>query len=149
MDEYHITEDNEKDYQFYLRSFNWRNRKFNSSPIVASIGVKGGKLGGLCRGRCTFTIYLEHVGFRLSQIEDIPLSDSIYILLTALEGYQQLYYHAGYFRVEEEQICIDRGGKVKVWVNNNLERNYPEIDSETVCLRRDETHMVRQLVDIV
>ena len=74
----------------------------------------------MCGGKLSTKIYLEHVGVRLSQIEDIPLSDSLYILLTALEGYQQLYYHSGYFRVEEDQICIDKGGKVKVWVNSDL-----------------------------
>ena len=39
-DEYTMCWDSQKDYQFYLRSFNWRNRMFNSSPIVASIGLK-------------------------------------------------------------------------------------------------------------
>ena len=77
------------------------------------------------------------------------MSDALYILVTALEGYQQLYSHAGYFRVEEDQICVERGGRVRVWVNGDFSRNHPSVDSETVCLQRDETHMVRQLVDLL
>jgi hypothetical protein len=46
-------------------------------------------------------------------------------------------------------VCIDRTGKVKVWVNKDLSKNYPDCDSECEGLRRDETHMVRQLIDIV
>lgn len=92
---------------------------------MGSVGIQELSKEGLCSGRWAANIYLEHIGVRLSQIQDIPLSDSLFILLEALTGFEQLYHHAGYFQVEEEQICVDKGGRVKVWVNGNLSKNYP------------------------
>jgi hypothetical protein len=129
VDEYQLIWDSQHEYQFYLRSFNWRNRRTNCSPIVAAVGMMPLGRGASCGERLAANVYLEHVGLRLSQIEDIPLSDSLYILLSALEGYQQLYFHAGYFRIEEEQIGIDRNGKVRVWISGDFSRNYPETDT--------------------
>ena len=60
---------------------------------------------------------------RLSQLEDIPISDTLFILQECLEGFMQLYQHSSYFRIDEELICIDRMGKVKVWVNSDLSLN--------------------------
>jgi hypothetical protein len=86
---------------------------------------------------------------RLSQIEDIPLSDSLFILVEAIEGFLQLYQHSGYFKIHDEQIGFDRSGKVKVWVNPDLSKNYPECDTECGHQQRDEVDMVEQLIAIV
>jgi hypothetical protein len=46
--------------------------------------------------------------------------------MEALEGYSLIFNHSGYFRVEENQICVDEHGNVKIWINSNLSYNYPK-----------------------
>jgi hypothetical protein len=94
-------------------------------------------------------VFLEHVGLRLSQVEEVPLGETLYVLGEALEGFQQLYQHSGYFRVRDEQICVDRAGRVKVWVNADLARNYPDCDTDCGRNQKDEVDMVEQLLDLV
>lgn len=71
-------------------------------------------------------VYIEHIHIRLSNITDIPFPENIYIMRTALLGFQILYDIIGYFDVMEEHVCIDKYGAVKVWMNEALEKNYPE-----------------------
>jgi hypothetical protein len=73
----------------------------------------------------------------------------LYVLGEALEGYQLLYHHSGYFRVCDEQICVDRSGHVKVWVNTHLARNHPDCDTDCGRNRKDEVDMVEQLLEVV
>lgn len=79
----------------------------------------------------------------------MPLSDALFILLESLEGFFQLYQHSGYFRISEDLICFDRTGRVKVWVNADLSKNFPEGDSEGGRQQRDEVDMVEQLIAII
>ena len=37
-----------------------------------------------------------------------------------------MYSQYGYFDVEPEMICFSKEGFVKVWLNQNLSKNYPE-----------------------
>lgn len=43
-----------------------------------------------------------------------------------LIGYSKLYNNVGSFPVKEEQVCIDDKGIVKVWLNKDLSKNFPE-----------------------
>jgi hypothetical protein len=53
----------------------------------------------------------------------------LYVALATLEGYQKLYENVHhYFVIAEDQICVDKDGFVKVWVNSDLSKNYPETD---------------------
>jgi hypothetical protein len=57
------------EFQFYLKSFNWRNKRKNQSPIVGSIGLKLLIGGDMCSNKVIANVYLEHIGLRLSQID--------------------------------------------------------------------------------
>jgi hypothetical protein len=46
-------------------------------------------------------VYLEHIGWRLSHIEEVPIAESMLILVEAIEGYMQLYQHSGYFKIND------------------------------------------------
>lgn len=50
----------------------------------------------------------------------------MYCLRSMLQGFQLLFEHVGSFPIREEQICIDDRGTVKVWLNKDLSKNYPE-----------------------
>jgi hypothetical protein len=44
---------------------------------------------------------------------------------STLEGFKYLYEKVGYFDIQEEMIFISRKGEIKVWMNSNLSKNYP------------------------
>lgn len=62
---------------------------------------------------------------RLSDIEDIPFPENLYLLLSALEGFEKLYGSVGYFRPTEDLVCMDRDGRVKAWLHADLSRCLP------------------------
>jgi vacuolar-type H+-ATPase subunit C/Vma6 len=94
------------------------------------------------------SIYVEHIHLRLSEINDIPYPDNLYMLMEALEGYGVIYEHSKYFLVEENQICVDEEGAVKVWVNSDLSINYPAIfmDGEHNLAEEDMAEAVINLI---
>ena len=47
------------------------------------------------------------------------------MLFATLSGFRFLYEKVGAFAVEEDMVFIDNGGKIKVWMNPNLSKNYP------------------------
>ena len=69
-------------------------------------------------------MYIEHTPYRLSSINDIPLPENLYILCSALLGFQKLHGLIGYFRPNEDMLGIDCEGRVKVWLNSDFSRNY-------------------------
>lgn len=49
-------------------------------------------------------------------------------MMAMLEGYQKLYDKVGRFYICEEQVCIDEEGEVRVWLNSDLSKNFPQIE---------------------
>ena len=123
--------------------------RHNLTPVVSSRHILPVSHAGWCSGRYAANVYLEHISLRLCDIDEIPLADALYVMMEALEGYQHLYQHAGYFRVEEDQIGLDRTGRVKVWVNGDMSKNYPEGDGLYGSHRKNEVHMVQQLIEMI
>lgn len=60
------------------------------------------------------------------EIEDIPYPDSLYVMLSALDGFSKIVGKVGYFDVHENMIGINKQGEVKVWLNDDLSQNYPD-----------------------
>ena len=63
---------------------------------------------------------------RLDNITDIPYPYELTLLTRALNGYQKLFEHVGYFPVKEGQVCLDMEGNVGVWINTDLSQNYAQ-----------------------
>jgi hypothetical protein len=61
----------------------------------------------------------------LKEINDIPFQDLLYMYRATLNGFKNLYEKVGYFDIVEEMIFITKRGEVKVWMNANLAKNYP------------------------
>lgn len=62
---------------------------------------------------------------RLGDVTDIPYPDTLYVLRNSLFGFGSLFNMCGAFRVEEDHVCINGYGEVKVWLNTDLSKNYP------------------------
>ena len=56
----------------------------------------------------------------------------------------------GYFNVQEGQICFDHNGEVRVWINNDLSKNYAEngqlLYNENAMTEDDMVQEILQLV---
>jgi hypothetical protein len=48
-------------------------------------------------------------------------------MLAMLSGYRRLYERVGRFYLAEEQVCVDEEGTVRVWLNADLSKNYPQM----------------------
>lgn len=95
-------------------------------------------------------VYIQHIPIRLSDVTDIPFDESLYILRSSLLGFEKLYNESGYFQVMEEQVCIDKEGHIKVWLNADLSKNYPDsYDDETHLSRDYEKIMVTEIVAMI
>jgi hypothetical protein len=75
-------------------------------------------------------VYIEHIPVRLSDIEDIPYPENIYVLLSSLAGFKKLYQIAGYFKITEDLVCMDKDGRVKVWLNPDLSKCFTDTQSD-------------------
>ena len=51
------------------------------------------------------------------------------MLKQVLKGFKILYDNIGYLKPFEDLICITRKGIVKVWLNSDLSKNYPNIEN--------------------
>ena len=127
IDEYEMYFTDEEDYKIYLDAFIWRLREPN---IVRTFYLKENHQEELCSKTYAAKVYIEHIKTRLSDITDIPFPENLYVANCALDGYHKLYDHLHYFRVEESQICVDSNGLVRVWLNSDLSKNYPELSNE-------------------
>jgi hypothetical protein len=101
-----------------------------------------------CSQSYTARVYIEHIHVRLSEIFDIPFPENLFVLREALEGYYQIYQHSKFFYVEENQICVDEKGAVKVWVNGDLSINYPNTLGQDVETEGEES-MVDMIIDLI
>ena len=101
-----------------------------------------GNREGFCSNHYSANVYIEHVLTRLSEIRDIPCPDNLYVLMEALEGYAKVYEHSKYFLIEENQICVDEGGNIKIWVNPDLSVNYPNYQADNPREEEGEALMV-------
>lgn len=68
IDEYQLSWESKQEYSFYIKSFNWRNRRRNQSPIVLSVALKQLGHASICTEKYTANIYLEHIPLRLSDV---------------------------------------------------------------------------------
>jgi hypothetical protein len=105
-----------------------------------------------CSNTYIIDAYIEHPKNRLNDFSDFPYPDSLYLLRAMLSGYAKLFHHVGQFPVKEEQVCIDEGGEVRVWLNEDLSKNFPEeweIEPRFRLEDEEEQEMVMQIVEVV
>jgi hypothetical protein len=62
---------------------------------------------------------------RLTDINDIPFHDALYMLRVCLEGFAMLKEHFGSFAISEDMVFINEDGEVKVWIHANLSSVIP------------------------
>lgn len=132
------------EFQRYLEFFQWRERE----DCIVNTKYLNYELGrDFCNTSYTARVYVERIPVRLSDIEDIPFPENLYLLLSALDGLEKLYRSVGYFRPTEDLVCMDRDGRVKAWLNPDLSRCLPGAPSENA--RKDDSLEARMVDEIV
>lgn len=93
-------------------------------------GGIGGFLVKNCSGRKQIMsrVYVQDIPLRLCHIKDIPFPQNLYVLKQVLRGFHIIYDNIGYIKPFEDLICINRKGYVKVWINSDLSKNFPNIE---------------------
>ena len=72
------------------------------------------------------------------------------MLRYSLIGFQKLYHNVGYFEVKADLVCIDKEGKVRVWMNCDLSKNYPEgYEKDGQGSRDSERLMVGEIINLI
>lgn len=116
--------------------------------IVNTIHYRNTSLKEFCTTLHRAQVYVQHIAIRLSDITDIPYPENIYILRNCLFGFQQLYDFIGYFQPHDDLVCIDNYGEVKVWMNSDLSKNFPE-DYGLPETQKPEFMMVNTLITLI
>lgn len=129
LDKYHFDLPSNDDYRYYLDSLHWREDQPNIAQVHHFDTFMRKEF---CASTYSITVYLHHIKGRLSEFKDIPCPDNLYCMLSMLSGYRRLYERVGRFYLAEEQVCVDEEGTVRVWLNGDLSKNYPQmlVDSQ-------------------
>ena len=123
VDKYENAFISSRDYDDYVKSFEWRRHQ---NYIVRAFHIVTKNSSKYCSNTYHVDVYIEHPKNRLSDFSDIPFPDTLYCLRAMLTGYVKLYNNVGAFPVREQQVCIDEKGNVRVWLNKDLSKNFPE-----------------------
>ncbi len=79
----------------------------------------------MCSSDYQGDLYTERIPVRLSNITEVPYPSSMHIYSHALSGFEELYRKEGPFAVSQEHIGINNHSVVKVWMNHNYSKSYP------------------------
>ena len=74
-------------------------------PIRALVNTSTSEL---CTNSHTACIYFDKVEMRLTDINDIPFLDALYMLRVCLEGFAILKEHFGLFAIAEDMVFINQ-----------------------------------------
>ena len=125
-----------------MQSFAWRYEEGN---IANSIFFEKNN-NQLCTFQRKAIVYLPHMPLRLSEIKDIPHPYQLTLAIDMLSGFQKLYQHVGFFKVDENQVCLDQEGEVRVWINSDLSKNFAEPHFEN---QETEDKMVGDILRLI
>jgi hypothetical protein len=71
----------------------------------------------LCANRDILKVFTESIPIRATDLNNLPLKESIYMLTEAIRGFDDCYSKVGAFEVTEDMIGLNKNGHVKVWLN--------------------------------
>lgn len=61
---------------------------------------------------------VEYIPYRLCDLGSISYQEGLYVLKCVLEGYRVLRQNKiGFYLLDETNICFNRRGKCKFWIN--------------------------------
>lgn len=92
------------------------------------------------KGRSHLSIKLEKFPLRLSQLTDLPLFKTLYLLKESIIGFERLFAKFGAFPVTPRMVGLNQQNKCKVWLNESLANN------SHITMPIEESAFLRQVV---
>lgn len=80
----------------------------------------------ICAGTEVVRVKTERIPYRLSEIQNISLAETFYILQETLVGFKTIFEKYGPIRIDDNMVGVTPDGRVKVWLNENFANNHPE-----------------------
>jgi hypothetical protein len=80
----------------------------------------------ICAGTEVVRVKTERIPYRLGEIQNISLPETLYILQETLVGYKTIFEKYGPVRIDDNMIGVTPDGHVKVWLNENFAKNHPQ-----------------------
>ena len=144
MQEYRLQFNDEHEFNELYDVFEWR---LQQEYVVNTCYFIENHRKEFCSTHYRAILYTERIPIKLSEIKDIPYPDNLYILYASLEGFHTVYHKTGFFEIQEHMVCINKQGKVKVWINDNLSRQFPE----SIYRQTDgsEEDMVKRMIELI
>ena len=87
-------EEEERIYKYHL------TRRSTNKNIVDVLHYCQKTEPELCRASHKADVYIQHMPVRLTNLNEIPFSDAIYVFSSALSGLASLYDQKGYFELK-------------------------------------------------
>lgn len=105
----------------------------------------------LCSGMDYIKVKTERIPYRLSELNKVSVQESLYILQESLIGFKTIFERQGPIHITADMIGLNTAGKVKVWLNENFAKNYPDepLTVEANQQKPTETMMVQGLFQLV
>jgi hypothetical protein len=83
----------------------------------------------VCSGTRQLCIVSEHIPYRLADLGALDYQEALYILTAVLRGGKVLKENAvDFYLLDESNVCFNRKGKCKIWVNEHLSQGKPPAD---------------------
>ena len=93
-EQYSLIFNSQAEYYSYLELYN--TRKYAGS-LVNPFHIQPTTSKNMCATFHSAQLYLERIPLRLYEITDVPLSEGVYMLNSALEGFEIIMEKTGYF----------------------------------------------------
>ena len=73
------------------------------------------------------------------------------MLRQVLKGFHIIYENIGYIKPFDDLICITRKGVVKVWINSDLSKNFPNIKNidDNFTSTKSESKLINEILHII
>ena len=93
-EKYEVFFNSQSEYISYLDFFYERKK---NQHLVNTLYIDQTTKRGLCSTFLSAAVFIERIPIRLFEIVDMPVSEGLYMMETALEGYEKMFEKTGYF----------------------------------------------------
>lgn len=74
----------------------------------------------MCGNRDILKVMIESIPIRATQLHNLSLPESLYLLSECLRGFDDCYSKVGLFEITEPMIGLNNSGHVKIWLSENF-----------------------------
>ena len=92
-------------------------------------------------------VKVETIVTRLSEMTDLSIGEGLHILINMIDGYEAIFRKIGVCSVCLDKCGLNKEGVMKVWINNQFERN--DVSGEILTNERNILEKILRIVDMI